>query len=427
MSGRALGSAVEHSLHTRGVGGSNPPARTTFCFSLDALSIRLRPGSPRRGLGVAGWWPIATACLLALATAIFYGLALGRQPIGRDEARVVSQAQQPIQGVPLPVINAGDRWLQPLNVYATTLAHAVRPGFFAGRWASVTVAAISIGLLFMVGCRVFGGYIASLAAAFALIFMPAYMTYGRQGLEPIYIVPFVLIWLYALAGFIEKDRPSQIAVASAALGAGVYSTTAAPLTMAFLWLTMIAVLLIVRRLKLSTLGIAAACFVVMLGPLAIWFVLHRDTYMDTYGSWAIHAAHLRNPLDGFLAFINRNTLGTRASTYWSLFDPSYLFFASAEGRAPLHWVIAPLLAVGIYRCVTRPNAMATIVLAGTLVAPLAAASFGQPRYIANALALLPFLALLAGYGVDHIRELIVPPPPPPPDEEYETIENRQPM
>ena len=369
--------------------------------------------------------PAITACLLALATSIFYGVALGRQPIGPDEARIVSQAQQPVQGVPAPVINAGDRWLQPLNVYATKLAHVVRPGFFAGRWASVIVAAISAGVLFMVGWRIFGGYIASLAAGLALIFMPAFMTYGRQGLEPIYIVPFVVIWLYALAGFIEKDRPSQIAAASAALGAGVYSTTAAPLTMAFLWLTMIVVLVAVRRLKLATLGIAAASFIVMLAPLAIWFGLHRDTYMDTYGGWAIHPAHIRNPVDGVLAFVNRNTLGTRASTYWSLIDPSYLFFASAEGRAPLHWIIAPLLAVGIYRCVTKPRAMALVVLAGALIAPLAGASFGQPRYIANALALLPFLALLAGYGVDQIRELIVPPPPPPPDEEYETIENRR--
>ena len=368
------------------------------------MSIRLRP--------------VATACLLALATSIFYGLALGRQPIGRDEARVVSQAQQPVQGVPPVVINAGDRWLQPVNVYATKFAHVVTPGFFAGRWASVMVSAINVGLVFMVGWRVFGGYIAALAAALALIFMPAHMTFGRQGLEPIYVVPFVLIWLYALAGFIEKDRPEQIAAASAALGAGVYSTTAAPLTMAFLWLMMIVVLLTVRRLKLSTLGIAASSFIVMLAPLAIWFFLHRDTYMDTYGSWAIHPAHIRNPLDGLLAFINRNTLGTRVSSYWSLIDPSYLFFSSAEGRAPLHWALAPLLTVGVVRCATKPKPMALIVLAGTLIAPLAGASFGQPRYIANALALLPFLALLAGYGVDAVRELIVPPPPPPPDEEY---------
>ena len=347
--------------------------------------------------------PVATACLLALATSIFYGLALGRQPIGREEARVLSYAQQPRQGVPPVVINTGDGWLQPLHVYATALAHWLKPGFFAGRWASVMVAAINAGLVFLVGWRVFGSYIAALAATFVLILTPAHMTYGRQGLEAIYIVPFVLLWLYALAGFIEKDRPSQIAAASAALGAGVYSTTAAPLTMAFLWLMMIIVLWAVGRRKWSTIAVAAASFAVMLLPLALWFTFHPQTYMDTYGGWAIHPAHLRNPIDGLFATINRNALGTRVSAYWSLIDPSYLFFPSIESRAPLSWLVAPLLAIGIYRCVKKPKAMALITLAGAAVAPMAGASFGRPHYIANALALLPFVALLAGYGVDQLR------------------------
>ena len=368
------------------------------------MSIRLRP--------------VATACLLALATSIFYGLALGRQPIGPDEARVVSQAQQPIEGVPPVVINTGDRWLQPINVYATKLAHVVRPGFFAGRWASVMVAAIDAGLVFMVAWRVFGGYIAALAAALVLIFMPAHMTYGRQGLEAIYVVPFVLIWLYALAGFIEKDRPEQIVAASAALGAGVYSTTAAPLTMACLWVTMIVVLLAVGRRKLSTVAIAFASFVVMLAPLAVWFYFHPQTYLDTFGSWAIHPAHLRNPLDGVAAAMNTNALGTRASAYWSLIDPSYLFFSTPEGRAPLHWLFVPLVAVGVYRCVKTPKAMALVTLAGAVVAPLAGASFGRRQYIDNALALLPFVALLAAYGVDQILALIAPPPSSPTDTEF---------
>ena len=368
------------------------------------MSIRLRP--------------IATACLLALATSIFYGLALGRQPIGREEARVLSYAQRPVPGVPPVVIDTGEVWLQPLHVYATTLAHAVRPGFFAGRWASVIVAAINAGLVFMVGWRVFGGYLAALAGALVLILTPAQMTYGRQGVEAIYIVPFVLLWLYALAGFIERDRPAQIALASAALGAGVYSTTAAPLTMAFLWLMMIVVLFLTGRRKLSTLAIAAASFAVMLAPLAMWFFFHRHTYVDTYGRWVIHPAHVRNPIAGVAAALDWDTLGPRISAYWSLINPLYLLVPGAEGRAPLHWLIVPLVVVGIYRCVTKPRTMAVIVLAGALVAPIAGASFGRPHYIANALALLPFVALLAGYGVDQIRELIVPPPPPPPEEEY---------
>lgn len=390
MSGSALGSAVEHSLHTRGVGGSNPPARTT----------------------------LITACLLALATAIFYGLALGRQPITRDEARVVSAAQT-LPGAPALLINTGDRWLQPAGVYATTAAHAIRPGFLAGRWASVAVSTINVALIFLVAWRLFGSQIPALAAALILLFTPVHMTFGRTGVEAIYIVPFVLLWLCALVRFVENDRPSAIALASAALGAGVYTTTAAPLTMTFLWTAMMISLWVAGRRKLSTLAVSAASFAAMLLPLGAWFALHPQTYLDSYGSWVIHPAHIRNPADGLRAFVNPNTLGTRASAYWSLIDPSYLFLAGERGRAPLHWIVAPLVIAGIVRCVRKvPGVPAVITLAGILIAPLAGAGFGQPQYIANALALLPFMALLAAYAVDWIRLLIFPPPPPPPEPEY---------
>jgi hypothetical protein len=363
--------------------------------------------------------PAITACLLALATSIFYGLALGRQPIARDEARILSYAQQPVPRVPPLLINTGDRWMQPVGVYATTAAHAINPGFFAGRWASVAVSAINVALMFVVAWRLFGSYLAALAAALLLMFTPAHMTFGRTGVEAIFIVPFVLLWLYGLLKFVETDRPSAMALASAALGAGVYTTTAAPLTMAFLWLTMMAALWVAGRRKPSTLAVAAVSFLLLLTPLAVWFAVNPQTYFDTYGSWAIHPAHLRNPLDGLRASFNANTLGTRATTYWGLIDPSYLFFSSERGRAPLLWFAAPLIVAGIVRCLKQaPRVPAVVILAGAVVAPLAGASFGQPHYIANALALVPMVTLLAAYGVDWIRELIVPPPPPPPVEEY---------
>jgi hypothetical protein len=152
--------------------------------------------------------------------------------------------------------------------------------------------------------------------------------------------------------------------------------------------------------------VAAAGFAVTLVPLAAWFALNPQTYLDTYGSWAIHPAHIRNPIDGARAFVNTNTLGTRASTYWGLIDPSYLFFSSDRGRAPLLWAVAPLIIVGIVRCARKwPAVPAVITLAGTIIAPVAGATFGQPSYIANALALLPFVTLLAAYGVDWAADL----------------------
>lgn len=371
---------------------------------LNPLSIHLRP--------------IATACLLALATVILYSLELRREPIGPEEAAVLSAAQQLPNGAPPLLVHiSGERWAQPVGFYATAISHAIVPGFFAGRHASIFVASLNVALIFLVAWRLFSRYLPALVAALILMFTPAHYAFGRLGLDVIYVIPFILIWLYALLAFIDKDRPVSIALAAGALGAGVYSTPSAPLTMAFLWLTMMVALWVVGRRQLATLLIATGAFVAMLLPLAAWFYWHPQTYLDTYGRWAIFAAHLRNPIDGFLAFVNRNTLGTRASAYWRLIDPSYLFFSSARSTAPLLLVSAPLIVAGIVRCVRLvPNAAAVVVLAGLMVAPLAGASFGEQQYIELALGLLPFAALLAAYGIEEIRELMVGRPQPAPEE-----------
>jgi hypothetical protein len=180
---------------------------------------------------------------------------------------------------------------------------------------------------------------------------------------------------------------------------------------------MMVALWIAGRRKLSTLAVAAGSALAMLIPLAIWFALHPQTYLDTYGSWVIHPAHIRNPIDGWHALINRNSLGTRASTYWGFLNPSYLFFSGAQGRAPLPWIVAPLVVAGIVRCARKaPGVAALITLIGTLVAPIAGASFGQPDYIDNGLALVPFVVLLAAAAVAWLNEIIAPPPPPPVEE-----------
>ncbi len=83
-------------------------------------------------------------------------------------------------------------------------------------------------------------------------------------------------------------------------------------------------------------------------------------------------------------------------------------------------VSAPLIVAGIVRCARlAPNAPAVVILAGLLVAPLAGSSFGEQQYIALALGLLPFAALLAAYGIEEIRELIVGRPQPAQEESEE--------
>ena len=175
---------------------------------------------------------------------------------------------------PLLVNIGGNRWVQPLGLYATTISHAIAPGFFAGRRASIFVASVNVALIFLVAWRVFARYLPALGAALILMFTPAHFAFGRVGIDAIYVIPFILIWLYAVLEFVDKDRPAAMAVAAAALGAGVYSAPSAPLTMMFLWITMMVALWVARRRKLSTLLIAAGTFVATLVPLMVWFYLH---------------------------------------------------------------------------------------------------------------------------------------------------------
>jgi hypothetical protein len=56
-------------------------------------------------------------------------------------------------------------------------------------------------------------------------------------------------------------------------------------------------------------AIAAAAVTV---PIALWFMVHPASYVDTFGRWFLHAAHIRNPL---LVLGDELLLGDWASIY----------------------------------------------------------------------------------------------------------------
>jgi membrane protein DedA with SNARE-associated domain len=50
---------------------------------------------------------------------------------------------------------------------------------------------------------------------------------------------------------------------------------------------------------------------------------------------------------------------------------------------------------------------AFLIIAATLIVPLAGATFGTPRYLPDAAAVLPMLALFAGLGVDFLAGFVL--------------------
>ncbi len=349
---------------------------------------------------------VATVGLLALLTVSSYGLRLAR-PAPLPAEGALQAAARSLETFPV-FIQSGEAWAQPVAIYASALGRGLIPGSsHPGRWAAAAVAALNVGLIFFIGRRLTGRYWMGVVAAMLLALTPAHFAYGRLGLEAIYPVPFVLGWLLCVLLLLERDRLLPAVAAGLCLGAGAYTSTAAPLTMAaYLALTVAVLWQQGQRGWRIHAGVLAGFAAPLVGMLA-WFARYPETYPDTMGAWAIHAAHIRNPIDLARAFVNWNTLGTRASLYWDAFNPVYLFLPGGppaggvvRGAGVLLTPVALLVAAGAWHAGSRlapPHRR--LLLAAIVLAPLAASTFGERYAIDRSLAIVPLLIVLAAVGV----------------------------
>jgi hypothetical protein len=166
-----------------------------------------------------------------------------------------------------------------------------------------------------------------------------------------------------------------------------------------------------RRARLLTLrntlraaGAAAAVAV----PIALWFVVHPASYVDTLGRWFLHQAYIRNPWSLVLRLMNYISLAEWASIYWNFFDPTNLLYSVARPAAAGTFLTAlgVFLSVAVYELVRpqRPrtaqeSALLWIVAVGFVASPLVPASFAEPGAIEKALSLPLFGTILCTLGV----------------------------
>ena len=352
--------------------------------------------------------PVATACGLAGIALLVFAFRLSVPPLSQAESDYNTQAQTIASGnTPLFFHVREQQWLQPAAVYANAAIRAVGGDDVSGRLASAIAAAISVGLLFLVAEEITGPWWANILASVTLMLTPAFWTFAQRGTDAIVPVPFLLLWLLNVLRFLKGDALRTLAMAAAMLGISTYTHPAAPLTAVFLWLL---TLVVARRRRPARLIAATAVFGAAWLPAAVWFLRHADTYPDTFGRWFVFAPHLRTPLDGLRAFFNTGTLGNRASTYWGFWDPAWLFISTPESPAPLLLIAAPLIALGLLRGARRLSRDAAILLIGVaLLAPLAGATFGPPRYWSDAMVVMPILALLSALGARELVSLVTPP------------------
>jgi hypothetical protein len=334
---------------------------------------------------------------------VLYAFHVSDAPITTEESKFNNRAQSIRAAMPPLFFHLRDEhWVQPIGVYANAAVRAIGGDDVSGRIASVVVGAINVALVYLIAQLLTGRTLVGIFAAVILMFTPAHWSIAQLGTDAIVPVPLVLLWLWGSLRFFNRDK--GLPIAAGALGLSVYSHPTGPLTAVFLWLL---TLIVSRRRNPMRLVVATLIFGVAWLPAAAWFYRHPDTYADTFGRWFVFAAHLRNPIDGLLAFFNLNTLGTRAALYWQFWDPSWLFFRDDDVPAPLLMIAAPFIGIGLYRCVRLVSRESGALVIGALaVVPLAGATLFVPHYITEAASVLPILALVAGLGVDQLIALV---------------------
>lgn len=344
--------------------------------------------------------PILAASLLGAVALLVAGFLIGGIELNERESVFSSQAQTVLRGnTPLFFQVAGETWLQPIAVYLNAAVQAFGVGRTSGRIVSVIAGATNVALVVLIGSAATGTAFAGLTAGIVLLLTPGHLALAIEGTDAILPATFILLWLYGFLRFLKWDSSRALVGAAAALGVCVYAHPSGPLTSMFLWALTLVIAWRRNRLRLFT---ATLVFISMWIPALGWFYLHPTTYPDTFGRWFILAAHIRSPLDAVAAFMNANTLGTRASLYWGFWDPSDLFF-SHDG-VPSAMLVLEALLIGAalvgFRHLPRPAG--TILIASALMVPVAGATFGVPHYFPYAAGVFPILAILAGLGVEQL-------------------------
>ena len=358
---------------------------------------------------------VATAGLITVIALGLYTFRITAQPPSADEIVMQRQAQSlwltghDLAGRQTPLLLQvdEDHWQQPVPVYAVALMSALAPADMASRLASAVFGAMSVGLLYLLVSRLYADRWTPLAAALLFATTPAQVVHTRTGVDAIYVLPFVIFWLIGVREWLSSRSLAPLLAGVFALGVGVFTQPAAPLTMAFLLTVSLAALWRSGRGGMRSFSAVIAAFAMPVSAVAVWFALFPETYRDTFGRWAIHAAHLRFPLDGIRSLVNWTSLGSRTSIYWGSFDPAWLFLDGPpmpgdvlHGTAPFLFGTAILSVLGIAQLLRSgsPPWVLTL-LAGAAVTPLAASTFGVPNAIGSLLPLMLFVVLFAAEGI----------------------------
>jgi 4-amino-4-deoxy-L-arabinose transferase-like glycosyltransferase len=375
---------------------------------------------------------IAVAVVCIGAAAALYGHRLGEAPpyIGLDEAHFavhghsLATTARDLNGSLLPLfVNLedplGDRpqlawgatWYHPLGFYLIAAALTVLPlDEWSIRLPFVIIGLLNVILIYAIARRWYGDRWIALAAGALLLLSPAHFILSRLALDYLLPLPFTLGWLLALIVLMRDPSRRAALVTGLILGAGCFSYVSSWLIMPiYLLITIVVTMLSIGRRDLLLPLVGGFALPVL--ALVPWFITHPGMPGNLMAQY--QAGETRTSVLTAIAtwhdvpFALRDAL----ATYWSYFNPSFLFVTG--GVSPIVssgsigvWPIgmAVLLIVAAGRLLrTSPAATTMVLVAGLLTAPIPAALKGEPFAIQRAIGLLPFGVLLAAGTLVNLR------------------------
>jgi hypothetical protein len=349
--------------------------------------------------------------LVFVFVAAVYLFDLGKGPVyfGGDEAHfavggiALAKTGRSLSGDRLPLfVNLADPLGEPPQPWGDTYYHpylfyleaavmrVVPPSIVVARLPVAIVAGvISPLLLYLVARRLIGQSLPALIAAMVLALAPMQVILGRQALDYVLPIPFVIGWLWCLDRSLRTRRPMDAAGVGMVLGAGCYSYIASwavmPMLLALTWL--------VWWRDTADWRMPAASLIAFAIPVAaapLWIVFHPAMLHDTIARYAAPPDVPKSPFVPTLISLLKPLL-------WFVRGGPSLTTATARSGVVL-LPVAALLIAGAAVLARRRDWRAVVIAAGIVIGIIPAAIKGEPGMVQRAAYVLPFVALAAGFG-----------------------------
>ena len=354
------------------------------------------------------------AAVLIIAAGYLYTAALHVSPpyLMHDElqfalqARSIAESGRDLSGRALPVFFTEAEFppgRDPVLIYAIAAVLKVAPFSQENvKLAVVLIGLLNVVLMFFAAWQLSGNpWLGALAAAL-LALTPIHFIRARMVLSPFASLPFVLGWVLAMAIYLRGGSRRALLAATAAAALSIYSYLAC-VVMAPIYLA-VALWIAVKREGWKVVAPMAITVVVLLAPMAIWYVTHPERYGQLVEAYRLYGSGTANVAAPVLA------PGTPAgpqrwlALVWQFLSPDFLFLSGdsslvnstrTAGLFPIAFAV--LMVAGAWKAVASRDLALRIVLIGLITAPLASILSGAVE-MNRIMFVIPFGVLIATIG-----------------------------